>query len=63
MSSFWAADRTTAGVGIVVSGPELARQAVDACNRRDVDGLFAELATPDFGCYPAQTEGAIAQGE
>jgi ketosteroid isomerase-like protein len=26
---------------------------VDAYNRRDVDCLFAELATPDFEWYPA----------
>jgi ketosteroid isomerase-like protein len=26
---------------------------MDAYNRRDVDGLFAELATPDFEYYPA----------
>jgi ketosteroid isomerase-like protein len=32
---------------------ELARRVVDAYNRRDVDGLFAELATPDFEWYPA----------
>jgi len=25
---------------------------IDAYNRRDVDGLFAELATPDFEYYP-----------
>ena len=31
---------------------EVARRAVDAYNRRDVDGLFAELATPDFEWYP-----------
>jgi hypothetical protein len=34
---------------------EVARQAVDAYNRRDVDDLFAELATPDFEYYPAIT--------
>ena len=34
---------------------EVARQAVDAYNRRDVDALFAELATPDFEYYPAIT--------
>jgi ketosteroid isomerase-like protein len=31
---------------------EVARRAIDAYNRRDVDGLFAELATPDFEYYP-----------
>jgi ketosteroid isomerase-like protein len=32
---------------------DVARPANDAYNRRDVDGLFAELATPDFEYYPA----------
>jgi ketosteroid isomerase-like protein len=32
---------------------DVARRVVDAYNRRDVDGLFAELATPDFEYYPA----------
>jgi ketosteroid isomerase-like protein len=32
---------------------EVARRVLDAYNRRDVDGLFAELATPDFEYYPA----------
>ena len=32
---------------------DVARRANDAFNRRDVDGLFAELATPDFEYYPA----------
>src|SRR5438552_3380271 len=32
---------------------EVARRAVDAYNRRDVDGWFAEFATPDFEWYPA----------
>jgi hypothetical protein len=27
---------------------DVAKRVVDAYNRRDVDGLFAELATPDF---------------
>jgi len=31
---------------------DVARRANDAYNRRDVDGLFAELATPDFEYYP-----------
>jgi ketosteroid isomerase-like protein len=34
---------------------EVARQVIDAYNRRDFDGLFAELATPDFEYYPAIT--------
>ncbi|MGO8907161.1 MAG: nuclear transport factor 2 family protein [Solirubrobacteraceae bacterium] len=32
---------------------DVARRANDAYNRRDVDGWFAELATPDFEWYPA----------
>ena len=32
---------------------DVARRAVDAFNRRDIDGFFAELATPDFEWYPA----------
>ena len=32
---------------------EVARRAVDTYNRRDVDGWFAEFATPDFEWYPA----------
>jgi ketosteroid isomerase-like protein len=31
---------------------DIAKRAIDAYNRRDVDGLFAELATPDFEYYP-----------
>ena len=31
---------------------DIARQVIDAYNCRDVDGLFAELATPDFEYYP-----------
>ena len=34
---------------------DLAKRVVDAYNRRDVDGLFAELATPDFEWFPAVT--------
>jgi hypothetical protein len=34
---------------------DVAKRVVDAYNRRDVDGLFAELATPDFEYYPAVT--------
>jgi hypothetical protein len=33
----------------------VAKRVIDAYNRRDVDGLFAELATPDFEYYPAIT--------
>jgi ketosteroid isomerase-like protein len=32
---------------------DVAKRAVDAFNRRDVDGLFAELATPEFEWYGA----------
>ena len=31
---------------------DVAERMVDAYNRRDVDGLFAELATPDFEWHP-----------
>jgi ketosteroid isomerase-like protein len=31
---------------------DVAKRVIDAYNRRDVDGLFAELATPDFEWYP-----------
>ncbi len=44
---------------------EVARRATDAYNDRDVDGLFAELATPDFEWWPALTaayEGGCYQG-
>src|SRR5271165_1086453 len=34
---------------------EVARRAVDAYNRRDVEGFFAELGTTDFEWYPAIT--------
>jgi ketosteroid isomerase-like protein len=34
---------------------EVVRRVFDAYNRRDVDVLFAELATPDFEYYPAIT--------
>jgi ketosteroid isomerase-like protein len=34
---------------------EVAKQATDAYNRRDVDGFFAELGTPDFEWLPALT--------
>jgi len=36
---------------------EVARRAVDAYNRRDVDTVFAELATPDCEWFPALTRG------
>jgi uncharacterized protein len=32
---------------------DVAKRAVDAYNRRDVDGMFAELVTPDFEWWPA----------
>jgi ketosteroid isomerase-like protein len=32
---------------------DVARRAVDTYNRRDVDGAFAELLTPDFEWHPA----------
>jgi ketosteroid isomerase-like protein len=31
---------------------EVAKRLVDAYNRRDVDGAFAEFLTPDFEWYP-----------
>jgi ketosteroid isomerase-like protein len=31
---------------------DVAKRVVDTYNRRDVDGFFAELATPDFELYP-----------
>jgi ketosteroid isomerase-like protein len=31
---------------------DVAKRAIDAYNRRDVDGFFAELATPDFEYHP-----------
>jgi hypothetical protein len=31
---------------------DVAKRVNDAYNRREVDGLFAELATPDFEYYP-----------
>ncbi len=36
---------------------QLAKLAVDAFNRRDVDAFFAGLATPDFEWWPALTRG------
>ena len=32
---------------------DVAKRMTDAYNRRDVDGIFAELATPDFEWWPA----------
>jgi ketosteroid isomerase-like protein len=40
---------------------EVARRVTDAFNRRDVDGAFAELVTPDFEWYPAVVR-ALAGG-
>ncbi len=36
---------------------DVARRVLDAYNRRDIDGLFAELATPDFVWYPVMVRG------
>jgi ketosteroid isomerase-like protein len=36
---------------------DVAKRVLDAYNRRDIDGLFAELATPDFVWYPAMVRG------
>ena len=44
---------------------DVARRAVDAFNRHDVDGFFAELATPDVEWWPAVArayEGGCYQG-
>jgi len=44
---------------------DLAKRMVDAYNRRDVDGFFAEIATPDFEWWPALTrayEGGCYRG-
>ena len=44
---------------------DVARRAVDAFNRRDVDGMFAELVTPDVEWWPAVAgayEGGCYQG-
>jgi ketosteroid isomerase-like protein len=32
---------------------DVARRTADAYNRRDIDGAFAELVTPDFEWHPA----------
>jgi ketosteroid isomerase-like protein len=40
---------------------DVAKRAVDAFNRRDVDGFFAELLTPDFEWWPA-IAGAYERG-
>jgi ketosteroid isomerase-like protein len=40
---------------------DVAKRSVDAYNRRDVDGLFAELVTPDFEFYPG-TVRALDEG-
>jgi ketosteroid isomerase-like protein len=44
---------------------DLAKRFAEAYNRRDVDGAFAELATPDFEWWPALTrayEGGCYRG-
>ena len=35
---------------------EIAKRVTDSYNRRDVDTVFAELATPDFEWWPALTK-------
>jgi SnoaL-like domain len=41
---------------------EVAKRALDANNRRDVDGLFAELVTPDFVWDSAMARGLDGGG-
>jgi ketosteroid isomerase-like protein len=44
---------------------DVARRVVDAYNRRDVDGMFADLVTPDLEWWPAVAgayEGGCYQG-
>jgi ketosteroid isomerase-like protein len=44
---------------------DVAKRAVDSFNRRDVDGFFAKLVTPDFEWWPAVAgayEGGCYQG-
>jgi ketosteroid isomerase-like protein len=44
---------------------DIAKRAVDAFNRRDTDGMFAELLTPDIEHWPAVAgayEGGCYQG-
>jgi ketosteroid isomerase-like protein len=44
---------------------DVTKRAVDAFNRRDVDGMFAELLTPDCEWWPAVAgayEGGCYQG-
>jgi ketosteroid isomerase-like protein len=41
---------------------DVAKRVVDAYNRRDVNGLFAELVTPDLEWYPAMVR-ALDGGE
>jgi ketosteroid isomerase-like protein len=44
---------------------DVAKRTVDAYNRRDFDGMFAELLTPDFEWWPAVPgayEGGCYQG-
>jgi ketosteroid isomerase-like protein len=40
---------------------DVARRAIDAYNRRDFDGAFAELLTPDLEFYPG-TARALDEG-
>jgi hypothetical protein len=44
---------------------DVAKRAVDAFNRRDIEGMFAELLTPDLEWWPAVAgayEGGCYQG-
>jgi uncharacterized protein len=41
---------------------DVARRATDAFNRRDFEGAFAELGTPDFEWYPAIVRGLDGGG-
>ena len=44
---------------------DVVKRVVEASNRRDVDGAFAELVTPDFEWHPAivrALDGAVYRG-
>jgi hypothetical protein len=41
---------------------DVAKRTIDAYNRRDVDGLFAELATPDLVWYPGMVRALDGEG-
>jgi ketosteroid isomerase-like protein len=49
--------------GMPQSKVDVARQAVDAYNRRDVEGFFAELGTTDFEWYPAIAKALDGSGD